>query len=129
MTGSEYAVARHVGRVWRPELDELFARYDMLVGPACGTVAPVLEGTDPRAATAELMQLAVGFSLARVPIVVLPCGFVEGLPVALQLVGREWGERELFRVGDAFQRVTEWHLRRPGLTEFELPDATPRGSE
>jgi len=127
VTGSDYALARHVGRAWRRELDELFERYDVLVGPACGVVAPILKGTDPRQASAELMQLAVGFSLARVPILVMPCGFVDGLPVALQLVGREWSEGELFRIGDAFQRATDWHLRRPSLADFEPQGAAPVG--
>lgn len=48
------------------------------------------------------------------PAVALPCGFsADGLPIGLQLVGRPWSEKLLLRVADAFQRISDWHLRHP----------------
>jgi aspartyl-tRNA(Asn)/glutamyl-tRNA(Gln) amidotransferase subunit A len=42
------------------------------------------------------------------------CGFTRGgLPVGLQLIGPPLGEEAVFRVGGAYQRLTEWHTRRP----------------
>lgn len=48
------------------------------------------------------------------PAVAVPCGFTaDGLPVAVQIVGRPWSEPLLLRVADAFQRATDWHTRTP----------------
>jgi aspartyl-tRNA(Asn)/glutamyl-tRNA(Gln) amidotransferase subunit A len=62
------------------------------------------------------MRLTVGLSLAGVPVAVVPCGFVDGLPVAMQLIGADWSEPLLLSVASAFQRSTDWHERRPDTT-------------
>ena len=46
----------------------------------------------------------------------MPVGFVEGLPVAMQLIGRPFAEATLLCVTHAYQQATDWHLRRPVLT-------------
>ena len=45
----------------------------------------------------------------------LPAGFVDGLPVAFQLMGRPHAEALLFRMGHLYQRETDWHRRLPPL--------------
>ena len=55
----------------------------------------------------------VSASLAGLPGLSLPCGFVDGLPVGLQLVGPPLEEARLLRVADAYQRRTDFHTRRP----------------
>jgi aspartyl-tRNA(Asn)/glutamyl-tRNA(Gln) amidotransferase subunit A len=37
------------------------------------------------------------------------------LPVGLQLAGRAWEEGTLLALGHAFQRLTDWHTRRPAI--------------
>jgi aspartyl-tRNA(Asn)/glutamyl-tRNA(Gln) amidotransferase subunit A len=54
-------------------------------------------------------------NLAGVPAMVVPCGFSQGMPVGLQLIGRAFEEGTLLRVGDAYQRVTDWHAQQPAL--------------
>jgi amidase len=50
------------------------------------------------------------------PTLSLPCGFDRaGLPIGFQLVGPLRGEVGLIAAGAAFQRVTDWHRRRPSL--------------
>lgn len=56
------------------------------------------------------------------PAVALPCGFTpDGLPIGVQLVGRPWSEPLLLKVADAFQRATDWHLRRPSDLTMDVP--------
>jgi aspartyl-tRNA(Asn)/glutamyl-tRNA(Gln) amidotransferase subunit A len=50
------------------------------------------------------------------PALCLPCGFVNGLPVALQLVSRPFTENLLLSVGTQFQKATSWHRERPKLS-------------
>jgi aspartyl-tRNA(Asn)/glutamyl-tRNA(Gln) amidotransferase subunit A len=56
------------------------------------------------------------WSCVGLPVASVPCGFVEGLPVGLALVGRRFDEETVLRAADAFQRLTDWHERRPVLT-------------
>jgi aspartyl-tRNA(Asn)/glutamyl-tRNA(Gln) amidotransferase subunit A len=52
-------------------------------------------------------------SLAGLPGISVPCGFDNGLPVGLQLIGQAFAESEILRVADAYQGATNWHTRRP----------------
>ena len=49
------------------------------------------------------------------PALVVPAGFVDGMPVALMLTGRLYDEGTLARAGLGFERATQWHKRRPPL--------------
>ncbi len=55
-------------------------------------------------------------NLAGVPAISLPCGFSGGgLPIGLQLLGRPFGEADLYRAAQAYESATPWHNRRPSL--------------
>jgi aspartyl-tRNA(Asn)/glutamyl-tRNA(Gln) amidotransferase subunit A len=55
-------------------------------------------------------------NLTGSPTLCLPCGFCQaGLPISLQLIGRNFDELTLFRAGHAFQSATDWHERTPPL--------------
>ena len=56
----------------------------------------------------------VSANLAGLPGISVPCGFSnEGLPIGFQLMGRMFDEATLLRVADAYERNTEWNLKRP----------------
>jgi aspartyl-tRNA(Asn)/glutamyl-tRNA(Gln) amidotransferase subunit A len=55
------------------------------------------------------------WSLAGLPVLSLPCGFVDGLPVGLALIGRRFEEGTVLRAAHAFQQATDWHEQRPPL--------------
>ena len=52
-------------------------------------------------------------SLAGLPGISVPCGFDNGFPIGLQLIGKAFAESEIVRVADAYQGATNWHTRRP----------------
>jgi aspartyl-tRNA(Asn)/glutamyl-tRNA(Gln) amidotransferase subunit A len=53
------------------------------------------------------------WNLTGLPALSLPCGFVDGLPVGLQLVGRPFDEAMILRVGHSYEASTQWHEMRP----------------
>ena len=64
----------------------------------------------------------VGAPLAGLPALSAPCGFTsEGLPVALQLVGRSFDEATLLATADAFERDTDWWRATPPLASSPKP--------
>ena len=54
-------------------------------------------------------------NIAGLPAMSIPGGFVDGLPVGLQVIGKAFDEATLLRVGYAYQQATDWHSRRPAL--------------
>jgi aspartyl-tRNA(Asn)/glutamyl-tRNA(Gln) amidotransferase subunit A len=63
--------------------------------------------------TAVLAHFTGVWVLAGVPAVVVPIGFVDGMPVAMQLIGRHFDEGRLLALAHAYQQVTDWHLQPP----------------
>jgi aspartyl-tRNA(Asn)/glutamyl-tRNA(Gln) amidotransferase subunit A len=55
----------------------------------------------------------IAVNLAGLPGMSIPCGFVGGLPVGLQLVGNYFAEARLLNVAHRYQLATDWHRRVP----------------
>jgi aspartyl-tRNA(Asn)/glutamyl-tRNA(Gln) amidotransferase subunit A len=55
------------------------------------------------------------FNMTQQPAASVPCGFVGGLPVGLQIVGPRHGDALVLAAAHAYQQATDWHLRRPPL--------------
>jgi aspartyl-tRNA(Asn)/glutamyl-tRNA(Gln) amidotransferase subunit A len=115
VSGAEYAEYRQVGRIWRRTVEGAFEGLDAMLAPATGTVAPRADESETIETTRRLARLTYGFSTAGVPVLTVPCGISDGLPVGMQLVAPWWREDTLLAVGGAYQRETDWHLRRPEL--------------
>jgi amidase len=98
----------------------LFESVDLLAVPAQAFAAPTLAkmaslGEDA-SLIAGLLRFTCPFDMTGSPTVTLPGGFAaNGGPVGFQFVGRHFDEAGLVRAGDAFQRVTDWHKRHPGI--------------
>lgn len=57
----------------------------------------------------------VNANLAGVPSLAVPCGFLEGLPVGMQIIGSDFTEKQLYQVGFAYEQETKWYERKPRL--------------
>ncbi|MEE8428432.1 MAG: amidase family protein, partial [Gammaproteobacteria bacterium] len=55
----------------------------------------------------------IGVNLAGLPGLSMPAGFVDGLPVGLQIIGNFFEESRLLNVAHRYQQVTDWHTRVP----------------
>ena len=111
-----YRRAQQVRTLIRRDFQQAFEQVDLIAAPTAPTVAfKIGEKTDDPLAMYLEDVCTLPVSLAGLPGLVVPCGFSENLPVGLQLIGRPFDETTLLRVGDAFQHVTDWHVRRPAL--------------
>jgi len=111
-----YLKAMKVRRLIREDFEKVFKKVDVLICPTSPT-PPFKLGekiTDPLS-----MYLADIFtvcpSLAGVPSLNLPCGFINNLPVGMQIVGPDFSEKLLYQVGYAYEAETKWYQKRPNL--------------
>jgi aspartyl-tRNA(Asn)/glutamyl-tRNA(Gln) amidotransferase subunit A len=120
VNGAHYVRAQQIRALVTREVDEALARRDVLLAPATPLVAPVLGereaalGDGPSDVRAALLRCTRPFNFSGHPACAAPCGFTPGgLPIGLQIVGRPFDEATVLRVVDAYQRMTDWHTRRP----------------
>jgi len=45
----------------------------------------------------------------------IPCGFADGLPIGLQVLGDAYDEATILRVAYAYEQATDWHRRKPTI--------------
>jgi aspartyl-tRNA(Asn)/glutamyl-tRNA(Gln) amidotransferase subunit A len=111
-----YLKAQKVRTLIRADFDRAFQRVDALVTPTSPTVAFRLgERTqDPlQMYMSDICTIPV--NIAGICGLSIPAGFVDGLPVGMQLIGRAFDEGTLLRIGYAYQQATDWHRRKPPL--------------
>ena len=113
-----YVKALQVRRLIRGDYDAAFRDVDVIVGPTTPTPAFRLgeKLNDPLAMYLEDLY-TVTANLAGLAAISIPCGLTaNGLPIGLHLQAPAFQEERLLRVAHRFQRVTDWHARRPKLT-------------
>jgi aspartyl-tRNA(Asn)/glutamyl-tRNA(Gln) amidotransferase subunit A len=104
---------------YRSELNSLFSRIDVLVAPTMPIVAPRLEEHTveiPGSGAAfrhALIPFNSPWSLGGLPVLSVPCGMVDGLPVGLAIVGAPGCEATILKAGHAFQLETGWNETEP----------------
>ena len=121
MPARDYLKAMRIRTLMQHEFHKLFSEVDILLAPTRYSVAPeISKPLDYRPPDAPKPPDDPGFSalipagnLAGLPALSLPCGFADGLPVAIQLVGNPFSENTLLAVGKAFQDRTDFHRQRP----------------
>ncbi len=120
LLAKDYIHAQRYRSLLGRELTTLFGRVDLIATPGIAmTATPIggqtvtIRGTEDSVFGA-ILRNTEPFNLVGLPALVLPCGFdAQGLPASLQLVGPAFSEALVLRAGDAYQRATDWHTRRP----------------
>jgi aspartyl-tRNA(Asn)/glutamyl-tRNA(Gln) amidotransferase subunit A len=109
-----YLKAQKVRRQIADDFERAFNQVDVLVGPTSPTPAFDIGAKVDDPVTMYLNDIyTIGANLAGVPAMSIPCGFLGGLPVGLQLIGGHFAEAKLLNVAHAYQRETDWHKRMP----------------
>ncbi|MNO42551.1 Glutamyl-tRNA(Gln) amidotransferase subunit A [compost metagenome] len=111
-----YLKAQKVRTLIKRDFDQTFEKYDVIIGPTAPTTAFPLGSQVDDPLTMYLNDiLTIPVSLAGVPALSVPCGFADGLPVGLQIIGKAFDESSILRVAHAFEAHTDHHKQRPSL--------------
>ena len=109
-----YLKAQKVRRLIYDDFKHAFETVDLVVGPTAQNVAFKLgDKLDDPVAMYLNDIYTIAANLAGIPALSIPCGFVNGLPVGLQLMGNFFDEARLLNAAHQYQLATDWHLRRP----------------
>ena len=111
-----YVKAQKVRTLISREFAEAFTKYDALVTPTSPTVPFRIgeKADDPlQMYLSDVCTLPI--NIAGIPGISVPAGFVDGLPVGMQILGKPFSEETLFRVAYAYEQATGWQKRRPKL--------------
>ena len=119
---TQYLKAQRARQVVRAEVDGVLRQVDALLTPTTPIPAP---RTDEREAAVEgvredvrgwLTRCTRPINLTGNPALSVPCGLTrDGLPIGLQLVGRQFDEATLLRLGQAYEAVSPFRDHRPPL--------------
>lgn len=111
------------GPILKAVADSVFGKADVFIAPTIRSKVPTLAETDidsgrPGAIDAfnavSVNTRAINY--LGLPSVSIPCGLdSNGIPIGLMIQGRPFGEGRILRIADAYQRLTDWHTRRPPI--------------
>jgi aspartyl-tRNA(Asn)/glutamyl-tRNA(Gln) amidotransferase subunit A len=117
---SEYLKAMRIRAIIQEAFRDLLSTIDVLIAPTRFDPAPKIteqlggRASDrPAPSKPGLTGLIPAGNLAGLPALSLPCGFANGMPMGLQLMGTSFSENMLLAIGKTFQDRTDWHKRRP----------------
>jgi aspartyl-tRNA(Asn)/glutamyl-tRNA(Gln) amidotransferase subunit A len=109
-----YLKAQRVRQLIAADFKRAFGEVDVLVGPTSPTAAFRLGAKTADPITMYLNDIyTIGANLAGLPALSVPCGFVGGLPVGLQIVGPHFAEARILNVAHRYQLETDWHRQSP----------------
>lgn len=118
-----YLKAQKVRTKIKDELDKILEQVDCLLTPTSPHVAFKIgkQVDDPLKMYLEDVFMSPA-SLAGLPAISIPCGMAmpdDGeveMPVGMQLIGKRFDEKTIFKIGQAYQEATEWHKNKPKIT-------------
>lgn len=106
--------AGQVRTLIKQDFDNVFADYDLIMGPSSPNVAYGIGENinDPiKMYMSDILTIPV--NLAGLPGMSLPAGFSEGLPIGLQLIGKHFDENTMYKAAYAFEQATDFHTKKP----------------
>ncbi len=98
----------------RAEFLATLEKVDLLFAPVSPTVPFKVGALAGNPLAMDLLDYFVcPINLAKIPAVSVPCGFVEGLPVGFQLIGKDFSEGLIFQTAHAYEQAHDWHTKHP----------------
>jgi len=109
-----YLKAQRIRRLIKNDFVAAFAEVDVILGPTTPNPAWKIgeKSNDPVSAYLEDLY-TIAANLAGIPGLSMPAGFIDGLPVGVQLLGNYFQEGRLLGVAHQYQQVSDWHRQAP----------------
>ena len=100
-----YKKAQKVRRIIKNDFDKVFEQVDVILAPA--TTGTAFRLDEPKTPVELYLEdiYTIPANLAGIPGLVVPAGKINGLPVGIQLLGKAFDEKTLFRAGKAFENA------------------------
>ncbi len=112
-----YKKAQKVRTLYIRDFDKLFNKYDLIMGPTSPGPAKKVGATEGQAMFGEMEDILVEPStIAGLPGISVPCGFVDDLPIGLDIFGPQFTEGKVIQAAAAFEKATKWYEKKPKLT-------------
>ena len=111
-----YLKAQKVRTLISREFAQAFTKYDALITPTSPTVPfRIGEKTDDPLQMYLSDVCTLPINIAGIPGMSVPAGFVDGLPVGMQILGKPFSEETLFRIAYAYEQAAGWQKQRPKI--------------
>jgi aspartyl-tRNA(Asn)/glutamyl-tRNA(Gln) amidotransferase subunit A len=111
-----YLKAMKVRRLIKNDFDQVFKNYDLIITPTTPTTAFKLGAELNDTLTLYGNDIfTVPVNMAGLPAISIPCGFSEGLPVGMQIIGQAFDEGRVLKAAYAFEQNTIHHKNKPSL--------------
>ena len=112
-----YLRALKVRTLIKEDFDRVFQEYDLVLTPTSPTPAfKIGEKTDDPLSMYLSDIYTISANLAGIPALSLPCGLTKkGLPIGMQILGKSFGEEDIFRLAYQYEQNTPWHEKKPTL--------------
>ncbi|MEM7562508.1 MAG: Asp-tRNA(Asn)/Glu-tRNA(Gln) amidotransferase subunit GatA [Pseudomonadota bacterium] len=109
-----YLKAQQLRRMIKNDYQNVFQEVDLILGPTTPEVAFEIGSKTDDPVSMYLQDIfTISLNLAGLPGMSLPVGFVDSMPVGMQLIGNYFDEARLLSTAHAYQQVTDWHLQKP----------------
>lgn len=111
-----YLKAQKVRTLIRDDFQKAFQKFDLLAGPTAPDIAfKIGEKVDDPLAMYLSDIATIPVNLAGLPAISIPAGFLDEMPVGLQLIGKPFDESTIFKASYFYEKSTDWHQRMPDL--------------
>ncbi|HKH67030.1 MAG TPA: amidase family protein, partial [Reyranella sp.] len=116
---TEYLRSHQLRALLQAEFGRAFERVDALLAPTMAIIAPEIGRTFEPCGPLGVVPRAIGSrltapcNLTGMPAISIPCGFSDGLPVGLQIMGPAFSEALILRIARGYEAATPWAAMRP----------------
>ena len=111
-----YKKAMQVRTKVKQDFDQAFKNVDLILGPVSPTPAFKIGEKIDDPLTMYLSDIyTVPVNPAGLPAASVPCGFSNGLPVGLHIIGAHFGEEKIFQLASIYEKTSEWNKKKPKI--------------
>jgi aspartyl-tRNA(Asn)/glutamyl-tRNA(Gln) amidotransferase subunit A len=116
--GGDFVQAQRFRSYYRRTVARIMQSYDVLIMPTSATPPALISEASPNMLVLAPL-LTFPWNVTGQPAIAIPCGFSgdTNMPLSMQIVGRPFDEATVFKVADAYQRLTDWHLQVPPIAK------------